>query len=40
VGEAAWLAEQRARWTCACGTKLSWYIRECPKCGRDLTGPW
>jgi hypothetical protein len=39
VGEAAWFTEQRARWTCACGAKLSWYLRECPKCDRDLAGP-
>jgi len=39
VGESAWFIEQRARWTCACGAKLSWYLLECPKCGRDLTGP-
>jgi len=38
VGEAAWFTEQRARRTCACGAKLSWYLRECPKCGRDFTG--
>ncbi len=37
VGEEAWLAEQRARWTCACGARRSWYLRECPKCARTLT---
>jgi hypothetical protein len=36
VGTPAWLAEQRERWTCACGAKRSWYIDTCPKCGVHL----
>ena len=34
VGEALWLEEECRRWTCACGAKRSWYLQECPKCGR------
>lgn len=33
MGEEAWVAAQEKSWTCACGTKLSWYLRKCPKCG-------
>ena len=36
VGTLAWLAEQKARWTCSCGAKLSWYLCGCPKCGSHL----
>ena len=32
VGEEAWLAEQRTRWICSCGARLSWYLRDCPSC--------
>jgi hypothetical protein len=39
VGEAAWLAEQRARWTCPCGARLSWYLRDCPRCVSGPRGP-
>ena len=33
AGNATWLAEQQARWTCTCGTRRSWYLRKCPQCG-------
>jgi hypothetical protein len=36
VGVPAWLAEQEAHWTCACGAKRSWYIDKCPRCGIRL----
>jgi hypothetical protein len=39
VGEAAWLAEQRARWTCACGARRSWYLRDCSRCVSGPKGP-
>lgn len=32
TGEEAWLREQEQRWTCACGARLSWYLKEC-RCG-------
>ncbi len=33
----AWLAAQRARWSCpSCGSILSWYARECGACGRAV----
>jgi uncharacterized protein YuzB (UPF0349 family) len=34
VGEALWLEEERRHWTCPCGAKRSWYLQECPECGR------
>jgi len=37
VGEALRLEEERRRWTCACGAKRSWYLKECPRCGRQLS---
>jgi hypothetical protein len=39
VGASTWLAEQVARWTCACGARRSWYLRKCPRCGNALEGP-
>jgi hypothetical protein len=37
-GAAAWLAEQKCRWSCPdCGTPFSWYARTCAACGRPLT---
>jgi hypothetical protein len=36
AGASAWLSEQEAQWTCACGAKRSWYIDECPKCAVRL----
>ena len=38
VREEAWLAEQRERWTCSCGTRRSWYLRDCPSCRSGLEG--
>jgi len=36
IGEALWLEEERRGWTCACGAKRSWYLNECPGCGRPV----
>jgi hypothetical protein len=36
VGEEAWLRAEKERWTCTCGAKRSWYLKECPKCGRGF----
>ena len=33
LGEPAWLELQKKKWSCACGAKLSWYLKSCPKCG-------
>ncbi len=33
VGEQAWLHEQKKRWSCTCGAKRSWYLKECHHCG-------
>jgi len=33
VGGGLWLQEQRRCWTCPCGAKRSWYLKECPRCG-------
>lgn len=38
-GEGAWLEMQRKKWTCSCGTKLSWYLKQCLKCGRGVQSP-
>ena len=35
-GSAAWLSEQRERWTCECGREYSWYEKSCRNCGADL----
>ena len=35
-GADQWLAEQTQRWTCACGTRFSWYEEFCPTCGAPL----
>jgi hypothetical protein len=35
-GVGQWLAEQKARWTCACGAPFSWYETVCQRCGKDL----
>ncbi|MBN1423947.1 DUF3795 domain-containing protein [Candidatus Fermentibacteria bacterium] len=32
MGTQAWLVDQATRWSCACGARLSWYARECPRC--------
>lgn len=37
-GIAQWLADQAARWTCACGQPFSWYETECQKCGSSIDG--
>lgn len=31
-GIGQWLAEQRIRWTCACGNPFSWYETRCQHC--------
>ena len=36
VGEEAWLREQERYWTCACGTRISWYRKECGRCGGQI----
>ena len=36
IGLLAWISEQTARWTCACGEHFSWYQENCPACGADL----
>ena len=28
-GSGLWLEDQRQRWTCSCGSRLSWYRKEC-----------
>ena len=33
-GETAWLETMRKKWTCECGARLSWYLRNCLKCGK------
>ena len=35
-GADQWLAEQEARWTCACGAGFSWYETVCQRCGEPL----
>ena len=35
-GEEAWLEMQEKKWTCSCGTKLSWYLKSCLKCGKPV----
>jgi hypothetical protein len=35
-GIGQWLAEQKERWTCACGQPFSWYERVCRRCGKSL----
>lgn len=37
-GITPWLAEQAARWTCACGRPFSWYETTCQHCGASLNG--
>lgn len=34
-GEAAWVEREEKRWRCQCGTRLSWYLSACPKCGKS-----
>jgi hypothetical protein len=36
AGLDAWISEQTARWTCACGKRFSWYQENCPACGAGL----
>jgi len=35
-GPAQWLAEQKQKWTCTCGSPYSWYEKTCRQCGRTL----
>ena len=35
-GAEAWLAEQAARWTCACGEGFAWYDITCRACGKPV----
>jgi len=35
VGVDQWLVDQDKKWTCSCGQKLSWYLRNCPKCEKE-----
>jgi hypothetical protein len=32
VGESKWLETQNEKWSCGCGTRYSWYMKECEKC--------
>ncbi|WP_432665530.1 DUF3795 domain-containing protein [Wukongibacter baidiensis] len=32
ICEEKWLELQTEKWTCKCGTKFSWYLRECQTC--------
>jgi hypothetical protein len=32
IGETKWLELQKEEWTCKCGTRYSWYLKECVKC--------
>ena len=32
TGEEKWLDLMREKWTCKCGSKHSWYYKECAKC--------
>jgi len=32
IGKEKWLDLMRERWTCKCGSRYSWYYKECPKC--------
>ncbi len=36
IGAEQWLAEQKQKWTCACGEPFSWYEETCCNCGRPL----
>ncbi|HWR52000.1 MAG TPA: DUF3795 domain-containing protein [Bryobacteraceae bacterium] len=36
AGSAQWLAEQKERWTCICGTSFSWYQGLCYSCGETV----
>ncbi len=31
-GTLPWLEDQKQRWTCGCGSRLSWYLSSCPTC--------
>ena len=33
-GAEAWLAMQEKKWLCSCGANLSWYLKNCLKCGK------
>jgi hypothetical protein len=36
-GPAAWLAEQKERWSCpSCGARFTWYDEKCKGCGEAL----
>jgi len=37
MGPERWPAAQKAAWTCACGERFSWYLRECRKCPASRT---
>jgi len=32
IGEDKWLDLMKEKWTCRCGSKYSWYNKECSKC--------
>jgi hypothetical protein len=34
IGEERWLELQEQKWHCECGTKISWYVKTCLKCGK------
>ena len=39
LGEEKWLQQQKERWTCSCGARLSWYLAQCPKCSLAIKRP-
>ena len=36
AGPEKWLADQKERWTCTCGTSFSWYQGLCYSCGEAV----
>lgn len=32
IGEEEWLKLMKEKWTCKCGSRHSWYYKECQKC--------
>ena len=36
MGEERWLKYQERKWRCECGAKISWYVKNCFKCGKSI----
>ena len=34
MGAKEWLEVQSKEWSCECGTKFSWYLKNCTKCSQ------